>query len=229
MSDDGLFDYHIEKLVQSASQLSGWILRTFESRDELTMKTLYKSLIQSKLDYCSPLVIPSSAEMTMKLESVQRAFTRKIATMKEKNYWERLQNLKMYSVQRRRERFQIIYLFKVLNNLVQNPGVEFKKNPRTGTWAKVPKIDRKLPTFAKKMKVNSFAYSAPKLFNRLPKNLRDFTPSNETTNLTLSFKNHLDKFLQKIPDQPTVYGNRDMIRPANSNSIIDQINYISRV
>ena len=167
--------------------------------------------------------------MVMKLERVQRAFTRKISNLKDTNYWERLKCLKMYSVQRRRERFQIIYLFKILNNIVPNPGVEFKTNPRTGIWAKVPKIDRKMPTFAKKMRVNSFAYSAPKLFNRLPKNIRNFTTSNESTNLTLAFKNQLDKFLQRVPDQPTIYGNRAMTRPANSNSLIDQVHYISRI
>ena len=50
---DGLFEHHIAKTVQKASQMIGWVLRTFKSRDKETMKTLYKSLILSKLDYCS--------------------------------------------------------------------------------------------------------------------------------------------------------------------------------
>ena len=76
------------------------------------------------------------------------------------------------------------------------------------------------------MKQNSFGFIAPKLFNRLPKYLRTIEPSQEAQNITLAFKSQLDVFLQKIPDQPTVYGNKMMIRAANSNSLNEQVNYI---
>ena len=39
-----------------------------------------------------------------------------------------------------------------------------------------------------------------------------------------SFKKEIDKFLYKIPDQPTVYG---LSRAAASNSIIDQVHYMN--
>ena len=117
-------------------------------------------------------------------------------------------------------------MFKILNNIVPNPGIEFKSNARTGTWANVPKIKKNQQNFIKKMQQNSFSFTAPKLFNRLPKYLRSFQPSQEAQNITLAFKSQLDVFLQKVPDQPTVYGNREMIRAANSNSLNEQVNYI---
>ena len=42
----------------------------------------------------------------------------------------------------------------------------------------------------------------------------------------LDFKGKLDKFLQRIPDQPTVPGGDG--RAAESNSLVHQIGYISR-
>ena len=46
---------------------------------------------------------------------------------------------------------------------------------------------------------NSFHYTAPRLFNKLPRNLRDDMSSD-----LLQWKEKLDKFLSKIPDTPQV-------------------------
>ena len=118
--------------IQSASILTGWVLRTFRSRDIVTMKTLYKSLILSKLDYCSPLINIESCSLLYKYEQIQRSFTRKIEGMSALSYWERLKVLKLYSLQRRQERFKIIYLFKIMQNFVPNPGISITENERTG-------------------------------------------------------------------------------------------------
>ena len=222
MSNDGSMNEQIRKCVQSSLNMSGWVLRTFATRDAVTMKTLFKSLILSKLDYCSPLVIPASANEINSMEKVQRAFTRRIAGMSGKTYPERLIELKMLSIQRRRERFIIIYMFKILNNLVHNPGITFKSNERTGTHAIIPTMKTTEPNYKRKLRFNSFGYLGPKLFEILPKSLRSFEAPSNVTNLTLAFKTHLDKFLEKIPDQPTIPG---LSRSANSNSLSDQIHY----
>ena len=120
-------------------------------------------------------------------------------------------------------------MFKILKEIVPNPGIEFKTNERTGVWAIVPKLKKNQPTYIKKMKQNSFNFIATKLFNRLPKYLRSFEPSPDVNNITFAFKSQLDKFLEKIPDQPTVYGDRNMIRAANSNSLNEQVNYIQEL
>ena len=222
MANNGDFSDHITKTVQSASNMSGWIFRTFYARDEYTMKTLFKSLVLSRLEYCSPLIHPSTAALTMKLETVQRAFTRKIEGMKDKNYWVRLQQLKMYSVERRRERFIILYMFKILHGLVPNIGIDFKTNDRTGTRAIVPVLNTLTPSLIKRLKYDLLSFKGPRIFNILPYEIRSYKPSKLSNDIILGFKNVLDRFLQTVPDQPTIYG---LNRPANSNSIIDQIPY----
>ena len=77
------------------------------------MLTVWKSLIQSKLDYCSQLWSPSNQGNIVKLEAVARNFTSQIAGLDGLDYWERLSSLNMYSQERSRERYQIIFIWKV--------------------------------------------------------------------------------------------------------------------
>ena len=49
---NGRYDQHIQERVSKASQMCGWMLRTFETREKTPILTLYKSLILPLLDYC---------------------------------------------------------------------------------------------------------------------------------------------------------------------------------
>ena len=55
MDVNGTFTTHINKLVSKVNELSGWILRTFQSREKDVLLTLWKSLVIPHLDYFSPL------------------------------------------------------------------------------------------------------------------------------------------------------------------------------
>ena len=54
------------------------------------------------------------------IEDIQRTFTYKITEVQYLNYWERLHELKLYSLQRRRERYIIIYIWKITQHMVPN-------------------------------------------------------------------------------------------------------------
>ena len=58
MSSDCSFDFHISNLAKITKHLTGWILRTFSSRDKFTMLTLFKALVLSRLDYGCQLWFP---------------------------------------------------------------------------------------------------------------------------------------------------------------------------
>jgi len=51
---------------------------------------------------------------------VQRSFLEKIDRINGLNYWKQLQSLKINSLQRRRERYQIIYIWEILEGMVSN-------------------------------------------------------------------------------------------------------------
>ena len=78
MSKDGSFDSHISSLSRKCKNLAGWILRSFVSRDKLTMLTLYKSLVISRLDYASQLWSPQKNSHITQIEKVQRSFLQSI-------------------------------------------------------------------------------------------------------------------------------------------------------
>ena len=113
-------------------------------------------------------------------------------------------------------------MYKILNNLVPNPGITWKTNERTGIKANVPERDNKTKAQINNLRENFFTTVGPKIFNSLPKEVRNF--NSESQNKVLSFKNNLDKYLSYIPDQPNVPSLQSQ-RRARSNSIIDQVHY----
>ena len=120
MSSNCTFDFHISDLYKRCSNLAGWILRTFTTRDPHVMLTLYKSLVMSRLEYASQLWSPYLLKHVYLIEKVQRAFTKHISGMCFLSYSKRLEVLKLYSLQRRRERYGIIYVWKMIEGLVPN-------------------------------------------------------------------------------------------------------------
>ena len=116
ISRDLTFNVQIQNVINSASKLAGWGLRTFRRRSKLTMMTIWKCLVQPKMDYCSQLWSPSSQAAINQLEGVQRHFTSKIEGLEGKDYWARLAELKIYSQERRRERYHPVPVFRFCFN-----------------------------------------------------------------------------------------------------------------
>ena len=96
------------------------ILRTFTTRDSITMLTLFKSLVLPRLDYGSQLWSPHLVKHIDQFEKIQRSITKHITGMQSLEYSERLVSLKLYSLQRRRGRYCIIYVWKIIEGLVPN-------------------------------------------------------------------------------------------------------------
>ena len=214
MSADYTWSTHISIIAKDGRKLLAWVLGVFQDRSSLTMLTLYKSMIRAKLEYCCPLWDPSAISDIQKLENVQRLFTSKVAGCENLTYWERLKFLKVQSLQRRRERYTIIHIWKILNDLTNNDiGISFtdKDNiSRSGITAVVPSVPRHVPAKVISLYEDSFAVKAPKLWNCLPATVKG-------SSTLLSFKASLGNFLNQIPDMPPTTGCTGM----NTNSILD--------
>ena len=118
ISSNGQFDSQIDNVVKAANKLCGWILRTFKTRSPKLMILLWKSLVLSKLDYCSQLWSPTSKGNIQMLEMVQRSYIRKIDEIRNLDYWTQLKKLRLYSLERRRERYMMIYTWRMLEGQV---------------------------------------------------------------------------------------------------------------
>ena len=212
MSDDCTFSAHIASVIEKAKNMASWVLRTFRTRKAKPMLLLYKMLILPLLEYCSVLWSPQEVGNIQKLDDIQWTFIRKISSPADKNYWTRLRAFKLYSLQRRRERYQIIYLWKVLEGLVPNVNNKITStlHARLGRKCVVPRVPNgKLG----KIREASLAVHGAKLFNVLPKPLRNMSGVKLDT-----FKSALDRYLKAIPDEPTLVG-YTACRRADTNSI----------
>jgi hypothetical protein len=166
------------------------------------MKHMMKTLVTPHIDYNSQLWMPIECTEIAKVEKIQRDFFRNIPALWGLNYWDQLTRMNMLSLQRRLERYRIIYSWKVLENLVPNCGLQKvpdSENTRQGRRLKVPEVDRRAAT-AKKLE-QAFQVNGPKLFNCLPPKIRNITKVGLE-----DFKMALDKFLETVPDQPKIDG-----------------------
>lgn len=219
MNNSATFNDHIDHKTLKAKNLISWILRTFSARDSITMMTLWKSLVQPHLDYCSQLWSPTKLGEVEKLESLQRSFTNRIDGLSSKNYWQRLSILRTNSQCRRQERYIIIYAWKILENKVPNPGLKSVHCPRKGRLLKIPEIVKSSPCYVKTIKESSFCTRAPRLFNLMPLEIRNLTECSVDC-----FKNKLDKHLSKIPDEPRISGYTSFCR-GSSNRLNHMIQF----
>ena len=200
---------HINKIIAQCRRQAAWILRTFSNRDPTTITTLWKSLIRPIIDYCSPLwsPAPNNYGNIDSLESVLRSFSKHIDGLQNSDYKERLTSLKLSSVQRRHERYKIIYVYKIKEGLVPNLANDpsnpeesfallFKYNSRHGYRCSIPhpRLHHNPAVVARN---GSFSSTASDLWNCLPRCINSL--SNVPVN---TFKAHLDKFLDLFPDDP---------------------------
>ena len=121
------FKVHIEHTITAASRLDGWGLRSFSGRSRRVLLTVWKNLIQPKLDYCSQLWSPADQISINKIESVQRQIVERIKDnqLSGLNYWEKLRELGLYSQERRRERYQVIFIWKISQGMVSGYNIDF--------------------------------------------------------------------------------------------------------
>ena len=196
----------------------GWVKRTFSTRSVPFLKTVWNSLLQTHIDYGSILVCPYSKGAKKAYENPLRSFTKMAKECKDMNYWQRLYHFKIFSAERRIERYRVTYIWKSLNGLVPSLGLTWiNSGSRSGWHLKYPKVIGREGRI-RSLHRNSMNWEGIRLYNSLPEYLRYFSGTKE------AFKNNLDKYLEQIPDQPEVEsltpGAKDLYGCA-SNSIAD--------
>ena len=115
-------------------------------------------------------------------------------------YWDRLKKLKIMSLQRRRERYCIIQVWKIINGHSPNGiGMQFKTHPRHGLKATLPPINTRAQMSVRSDHDSSFRIRAAQLWNTLPANVSSLRTLE-------SFKIGLIRFMEQYPDTPPVPG-----------------------
>ena len=116
--------------------------------------------------------------------------------MRNLNYWERLKAFSLSSVQRRIERYWIIYSWKSLNGLAPSLGLRWNNrggNGRNGRVLEVCKVTG-ATSGLKTLRRDTIQHEGAKLLNVIPCKIRNFVGE------ISQFKNLLDNFLSIIDD-----------------------------
>ena len=218
MEDKLTFRTHIATTAAKGHRMAGWALRTFRTRGRSLMMTLLKSLIISQVEYGCVIWSPTEQSRINLLERVQRRFTSRMACFLTYNddlemsvcttdYASRLTELGIYSLQRRRERYLIIYIYKIVIQLIENPGLDIKYNFRTKIMVH-PKSCNQAAAWIRRARSSSFFHQGPRLYNSIPASLRELEDINQpSTNNVDHFKKRLDIYLGNIPDEPGTLAN----------------------
>ena len=177
------------EVEKKAQKVLGYIKRQFTTRKKETILTLYNALVRPHLEYAVQFWSPSQRKDIERLELIQARATKLIPSIRHIGYQRRLERLKLYSLEKRRLRGQLIETFKILkgiNNLDYRHLFTLSNNQtRSNGW----KLE--LKRFNTSQCGNYFTYKIPSFWNRLPADVVNSTTINQ-------FKNRLDKVINTL-------------------------------
>ena len=168
------FEEHMASKIKKANGIMGLIRRTFSFLDAETFRKLYTSFVRPHLEYANTVWSPFLRKHIKMLESVQERATKLVDGMKSMEYEERLQKLDLPTLQHRRERGDMIQVWKHFHSYDQSTlSSNFKPLPRTNrkhpfqlTWNRPKDGTRGIQT-------NSFYFRIAKAWNQLPTHVVD--------------------------------------------------------
>ena len=182
-------DLKVDKQVQAsfnkANRVLGFIARNFTFKSKEIIIPLYLSLVRPHLEYAVQFWSPHLRKDIVKLERIQHRATKLIPALRGKSYPERLKELGLITLERRRLRGQLIETYKYLygfNNVDPIGIFDRDENERLRNNGLKLKVKRFNTTVAQ----HFFPIEIPRVWNRLPNNVVESESVNQ-------FKNRLDK------------------------------------
>ncbi len=112
------FSEHCNAVSNKGFRRANMLLRCFHSRDRVLQINLFNTFVRPILEYNSPVWSPHFVKDITTIERVQKYFTKNLRGLKLIPYKQRLVMLNQPSLQSRRVRADVIYLFKILHGLV---------------------------------------------------------------------------------------------------------------
>lgn len=208
------FGEHINSKVTKANQILGLIFRTFTYMDKEMFLNLFKSLIRPHLEYATTVWSPVYKKDMIQIENVQRRATRLVTSLQHLSYPDRLRNLGLPTLEYRRDRADMIQVFKILNNIDKvDKNTMFQMSSYEATRGHSQKIFKK--RYRLKIRGHFFSNRIIDNWNLLP----DYVVNAPSLN---SFKSRLNKCWSGHPYkfEPWCYstGERTRIRLSNQNA-----------
>ena len=110
-------DRHINRITGEVTSLLRRIKMAFSYLDADMMKKLIGSMIRPRLEYAATVWSPHTKKNIRKLERIQRAATKMVPELRDLSYEERLGELGLPTLENRRERGDLISVYKMVNGM----------------------------------------------------------------------------------------------------------------
>lgn len=184
------WNLHIDKVVAKANRMLGLIKRSCRDfNDRKTLRTLYCALVRSNLEYCSVIWSPYTKRGIEKIEKIQNRAT-KFILRSDDCYADRLKELNLLSLEKRRLLADLTFLYKALHGIIDidvEPYVDFYKESDYYSFRHNDKLTLRM----RYARTNVFKYSffnrVVKTWNSLPLSIREATSVNTFKALVRKF------------------------------------------
>ena len=184
------WDAHISHIVKKANTMIYLIQKTFANKSITTISKIYKTYIRPKLEYANVVWNPYYIKDIELLERVQRRVTKIPLELKLTGYTERLQRFNLSTLKKRRDRGDMIEVYKILTGYydrsINMPSLfQYSTNAHLRGHSKKLKKEKSQTLFRKNLLTNRSVYR----WNGLQEDTV-VAPNINT------FKNRLDKELE---------------------------------
>ena len=187
ISDDLSTATHVSKARSKALGEIARIRRNFTYIDKRAFCVLYNQRIRPHLDYGMTACPPGSSAASKELEAVQSKATSMVWGLKGLNSEERRKKLGLMTLDQRRDRGDLIEVFKMLKGLTRiNPGMFWEVRDARGG----PRLVKEMAANGRKQRHTFFSYRVIQKWNLLPADLKMAKSLD-------SFKNRLDERILK--------------------------------
>ena len=181
---------HCCKAAASAMRVLSMIRRSFVNISKDLFVFLYTTYVRPKLEYCVPIWSPYFVKDIDVLEKVQKRATKLIKGYEKLPYDQRLKSLGIYTLFCRRQRGDLIEVFKILNGYYNiNPSQFFIPSDVTSTRGNCMKLFK--PRNRLNIRSNFFTQRVIGNWNSLPNEV-------VAVNTIASFKSKLDQYWKHI-------------------------------
>ena len=184
------FSVHCQKAASKANQALGMIKRNFKYMSKSSLMILYKTFVRPHLEYCAPIWNPRYCKDIDTLEKVQRRATKLVPSISALSYESRLNQLQLHSLYCRRQRSDLIEVYKIMNNqYLTNPDNIFTRAPGSTTRGHTLKLFK--PRVNTTVRQHFFNSRVITYWNNLP---QDVISAKSTS----AFKFKLDNYWNKL-------------------------------
>eukprot|EP00061_Rhincodon_typus_P002171 g16806.t1 len=104
-------------VVKKVFGIVAFIVQNIEYRSCDIMLWLYRTMVKPLLEYCVQFWLPFNEKDAVKLERVQKTFTKMLLGLKGLSYRDRLNSLGFFSLVRQRLRVDLIEVYKILRGM----------------------------------------------------------------------------------------------------------------